>query len=214
MKTFFSLIVLIVILNISPVDAQLLRAYSLKIGCDKAELRTDYSSQIGGNSYKETIWGLDAGAFVEFFNYPNFSLLTEIYYIQKGRTIIIQGTMIDRNNPNGYIDVGPEEIKERFEYISIPILAKFRVNRKTITPYVAGGPSIEYLINFPGSDVYKKFNKVELAVKAVFGIELSFYSMPTFLLECRYNYSITDTYKNEFVTYRSRALELLLGVAF
>ncbi len=212
MKVFVALMVFFIVHGISISDAQqLIRAYGLQAGYVKAEQRWDYTQQSGLNaSGIGPIWGFDAGAFAEFFHFPNFSLLTEVNYTQKGRTLTVMGTEI-ANNPQGYIDVGPQEIKQRFEYISIPVLAKLRIDVPTLAPFIAAGPSFEYLISSPYSDV---FNKAEFGLMFSAGVEFFLGVTPKLLAECRYSLSLTNTYKNEFVTVDNRVLEFLLGVAF
>jgi hypothetical protein len=213
MRTSVAVLTLFTVITVFSTDAQVLRSYGLKVGCAKAEQQWNYSLQPGLGSGIGPIWGFNAGVFIEFFNHRYLSVLAELNYIQKGRTISFIATA-PSNDPRGYSDLGLIELKQIFEYISIPVLVKFRVDGTTFTPYIAGGPSLEYLISYPAidADVYKKFNKIEFALKAVVGLEL-YFSKRIFLLECRYNYSVTDTYKNEFVTVKSRAMEILFGVA-
>lgn len=214
MKTLVPAILFFMVLDTSTSDAQILRTFGLNVGYVKAEQRWNYSPQTGLDaSWISPIWGLDAGVFAEFFDFPNFSLVAAIHYIQKGRTLTLDA-VAPANNEQGYIVLGEQEIKQRFEYISIPVLAKLRVDRTTLSPFLSVGPSIEYLISFPPSDVYSKFNKTEFALTFGAGFELSLGLVPKLLAECRYSLSLTDTYKNDFVTIDNRVLEFLLGVAF
>jgi hypothetical protein len=215
MKTLISITVFFIILGVSISDAQFIRAYGIKAGYVKAEQRYNYIprfSFLAGDSHP--IWGFDAGAFVELFDFPNFSLLTEVNYIQKGRTITVWATAVDKNSSQGYIDLGQREEKQRFDYISIPVLAKLRIDGPTLTPFITAGPSFEYLISFPSSDMYDKFKKSEFAFVFSAGVELSLGVTPKLSVECRYSLPLTNSYKNENVTIDNRILEFLLGVAF
>jgi hypothetical protein len=214
MKTIVWLTLFSVLLTISTSDAQLVRNYGLKAGYVKAEQRWNYTQQSGVHaSGINPIWGLDAGAFVEFFGFPFFSLSSEVHFIQKGRTLTVIH-METADNPQGYIDLGMEDVKERFEYISIPILAKLRLDGPTITPFIAAGPSFEYLLSFPSSVVYDKFNKTEFAFMFSAGVELSLGLTSKLMAECRYSLGLTNMYKNEFVAVDNRVLVFLVGVAF
>ncbi len=206
--TFFTVI------NTSSSNAQLIRTYGFKAGFIKAEQQWDYSPQSGIHaSGIGLIWGFDGGAFIELFNFQNFSLLTELHYIQKGRTVTVIATAA-ADNPQGYIDLGPEEIKQRFEYISIPVLAKLRIENDMVTPYIALGPRLEYLVAHPPSPVYDKFNKIELAVTGAAGVELYFGFTPKFLFEVNYSLDLTNSYKNENVTVNNRSISFLFGAEF
>jgi hypothetical protein len=122
--------------------------------------------------------------------------------------------MLSPTSPLGYADLGNEDIKYRFNYISVPILAKLRIDGPTLTPFVAAGPSFEYLTSFPSSDVYNKFNKTEFDLIFSAGVELPLGLTPKLSVECRYCLGLTNTYKNENVTVDNRILQFLFGVAF
>lgn len=214
MKTYIAIMIFLMSLCISTSNAQSIRAYGIKVGYVKAEQRWNYTPQSGlDGSWIKPIWGLAAGAFVEFFNDPNFSLLTEVHYLQKGRSLSVVTTE-RADNGLGFIEAGQQEVKQRFEYISIPVLARLCIDGQTLVPFVAAGPSFEYLTSYPASPTYDRFNKTELALVFSAGVELSVGITPKLLAECRYNLGLTNTYKNEFVAVDNRVLEFLLGVAF
>jgi len=203
-----------VILNTSIAQAQILRAYGLKAGFILAEQRWHYSPQSGIDaSGIGPVWGFDTGGFVEFFNFPNFSLLTELRYLQRGRTVTVNGVKV-ADTPQGYIDLGQQEIQQRFEYISIPVLVKIRFGNERVTPYVALGPRLEYLISYPSSSVYDQFNKFELAASVAAGTAINFGIKPRLLCEFHYSQSINNSFKNEFVTVNNRSLSFLIGLEF
>ena len=214
MKALIVLIAFCVILNTSTSQARLLRAYGLKAGFIKAEQRWHYSPQSGIDaSGISPVWGFDAGGFVEFFNFPNFSLLTELRYVQRGRTVTVNVVRV-ADTPQGYIDLGLQEIKQRFEYISIPVLVKIHFDNEKVTPYVTLGTRFEYLISYPPSPVYDRLDKFELAAFVAAGMEVNFGFTPKLLFEFNYSQSITNSFKNEFVTVNNRSLSFLLGLEF
>jgi hypothetical protein len=214
MKIKLIFIVLSIVLLNSILQAQLLKSYGLKVGFNNAEQNWSYSSQSG---FDDTgigpLWGFNFGVFVEPFSYQNFSLITEISYIQKGRTLTFN-KIIRSADGQSYIDVGKNETKHRFDYLSIPILAKIKINGKVLTPFVTLGPSLEYLISYPSSDTYDNFNKTEIALKFSGGLEFSFGVGPIFLTEIRYCRSLTNAFKNEILTVDNRVLEFLFGIKF
>jgi len=218
MKTFAAVILLVSVLNTSSASAQLLRWYGFKVGPTVADQRFVYSSNWPDyipypNLPTRHLWGFEAGVFVEFLNLPYFSLVSEVDYSQKGRIITIDVVALDNNSPFGYVDLGPQDQTLRFHYISIPILAKFRLQTPTITPFVAFGPRFEYLVSHPSSPVYDKFNRLEVAASASAGIEMDLGILPEILLEIVYSPSLTYAYRNEFVTVNNRVIALLVGAS-
>jgi hypothetical protein len=204
----------IVILIVSSAPAQVFRAYGLKIGAVQAEQRWDYSPQSGVSaSGIDPIWGLDAGVSVEFFRFPNFSVLTELHYVQRGRTVTAVATA-PANNPQGYVDLGPVEVSHRLIYFGIPLLAKLRIEGEKVTPYVAFGPRVEYLASYPSLPVYDHFRKTEFSANVVAGFELSLGFIPTLMAEIAYTVSLTNAFRNELVTVKNRSLSYLVGIAF
>jgi hypothetical protein len=96
MKTLIGLITLLITISSSDLNAQLLRTYGIKAGTVRAEQVWEYTQPSGLDaSWISPVWGVDAGVFAEFLNSENFSLLTELHYIQKGCTFTIVGTAID-----------------------------------------------------------------------------------------------------------------------
>lgn len=216
-KSVLPFVVVLMIISTLSMNAQVLRTYGLKVGTDVAGQQWDYSpaATLSGalGVPSSSIWGFDVGAFAEFLNVPYFSLLTEVHYTQKGRTVTILET-VPANNPQGYVEVGLRDITQRLHYVSIPVMAKLRIESEVLTPFIALGPSFEYLIAYPPSPVTDQFNKAELAIAVAAGLEISLGFTPKILAEVRYIPSLTNTYKTEFVTVNNHVVEILVGISF
>ncbi|MGA3286870.1 MAG: outer membrane beta-barrel protein [Bacteroidota bacterium] len=200
-------------LTISFADAQIVRTYGFNIGYVHAKQNWDYSPQLGFDPHMSgTISGIGGGAFVEFLDIPYFSLLTKVQYIQKGRTITVMETMVSSTNPNGYVDIGMADIKYRLNYISVPILAKLRIETPICVPYLAIGPRFEYLISYPSNVVYDEFKKMEVTGTVAVGMEFSLGFIPKFLLEADYNTSLTNSFNNGSLIVSDNSVEVLCGI--
>src|SRR5450759_2255703 len=146
----------------SSISAQVVRSYGLKVGAVQAEQHWEYTPQSGlSNSGISPIWGIDAGVFIELFNFPMFSFLTEINYIEKGRTLTVLES-IPANNEQGFIDLGLRDFKNRFIYISIPFLVKLRAENETVIPYFAAGIRFDHLVSYVSTNVSDQFHKNEI----------------------------------------------------
>jgi hypothetical protein len=213
-KAFVALTLFFVVLGISTSDAQLkVRTFGFNVGYVHAKQNWDYSPQFGSDPHMSgTISGISGGAFIEFLDIPYFSLLTKVQYMQKGRTISVMGTMVSLADPNGYIDVGMVDIKYRLNYISVPILAKLRIETPMFVPYIAIGPRLEYLISHPSSAVYDNFKKMEITGTVAVGVELSLGFVPRLLLEADYNTSLTNSFDNGNLVVSDNSIEILCGI--
>jgi hypothetical protein len=214
MKTNITLFTVLTLSAFSISAGQVTRSFGFKLGPVRAEQQWQYASQLSGlASGINPIWGLDAATFVEISFTQNLGLLAELHYVQKGRLIKTVATA-PANDPYGYVDLGPVEIKERFHYLSAATLAEFKIASRVVTPFVALGPRIEYLLSHPGLAAFDQFNKVALGGIVGAGVEVSPGFSPGFLVEIVYDASLTHTFKNDFVTVDNRSLSLLVGVFF
>jgi hypothetical protein len=198
-------------------DAQLLRDYGFTVGGVLAEQQWEYSpsalSEVGPTPGvpSSRLWGIDAGAFAEFFDMPYFSVLLELRYTQKGRVVTLTETVL-ANNAQGYIDLGPRDYAQRSHFLAFSVLPKLRFEFETLTPFVALGPSLEYLIST--SSVHPQFRRYELAVSVVAGTEMLLGCAPKILAEVRYNPSLMKAYSTGLLTVKNSAIEFLVGLAF
>ena len=199
------------------VTAQLVRGYGLTVGGVRAEQQWEYSPAAFNESGStpgvpsSRIWGVDVGAFVEFFDAPHISVLTELRYVQKGRTVTLIET-VPANNPQGYIDLGPRDYAQRSHFIVAAIMPKLRLEYETLTPFIAFGPSLDILVSYPSTNITLK--RYELAVSVALGAEMSVASSLRILAQLRYNPTLTDAYSTDRLAVRNRAMEILLGLAF
>jgi hypothetical protein len=122
------------------------------------------------------------------------------------------GTMVSSTNPNGYIETGMMDIKYRLNYISVPILAKLRIETPMFVPYLAIGPRLEYLVSYPSSVVYDDFKKMEVTGTVAIGVELSLGFFPRLLLEANYNTSLMNSYNKGSLIVSDNSMEILCGV--
>jgi hypothetical protein len=203
---------ILLLIQISFAEAQGLSTYGIKVGAIHSEQTWDYSAPpvIRGSS-SDPAWGIDAGIFARASIVPNLGIGAELHYIQRGKSVSAMATM-QANNPQGYVDIGVVETTFRCHYLSLPVLAQLRLGSDPVTPYIALGPRVEYLLSFPGSPVYSQFNKWEFGATCALGIELSLGFTPRLLGEISYNTNFTHSFTNENVTVGNQSFSFLLGV--
>ena len=160
---------------------------------------SDNSSVAG---YKKKSIGVQAGISVQTVISPNFSVLSEFYYIRRGGKL-------KANNP-----LTSFEVAYRFNSLELPVLARVHLGRV----HVNAGPSIAY--NLSGSE-----KKEELTTKMSFnkgdqgfrrfeaGIQMGGgYTFPlknkSLILDIRYNYGLTNISYNKEMFNRNIVINL------
>ena len=195
------------------VDAQIIRRVGVDLGYSHAKQIWDYAANTGITAPDiEPITGISVGVFIELFDIPYFSVMAKCQYLAKGRIISVMETALDPNSHLGYVDLGIKKNAQRLDYLSVPLLAKCRIETPQLAPYVAIGPCFEYLLNYPPTHVFSAFRKVEWTATIAMGCEISIASLPRLLVEADYNTSLTDPFKNEYVTVSDNSFEILLGI--
>lgn len=206
MKSIIENILFMIILFTLPTEAQVIRAYGLKAGTVVATQSFDYTINASLPTYNR--WGFDVGGFVELFDMPYFSMLTEIHYVQKGYSASLKETTIAQPDGTGiYIT-----IRTRLDYLSVPILARVRFETSEVTPYVYLGPRIDFL--FGGNDNSLDYSSTDIGASFGGGIQFSVTSSPQFQIEARFSPSFTNAFENQNLTVKNKSVEILIGVIF
>jgi len=195
-------------------EAQLIRRYGVKGGVSQARQAWNYTGLLAGTKiFDLPRIGLDVGGYVEWFNIPVLSVLTEIHYVQKGAEDEFEVTTID--NPEGTGAV--KAYTPRIDYLSIPVLAKIRFDFPAVAIYAIGGPRIDLLIGrneYATGPVFNNLKSREFGLTAGGGIELALIPVYSLGFEIRYSYSSQYAYSNPNVTVRNESTEFLLTIGF
>ncbi|MBL1212674.1 MAG: PorT family protein [Ignavibacteriae bacterium] len=196
----------------SNMQSQLIQSYGIKAGFNNSKQNWHYSEKSGFDaSHIHSITGFNLGLFFESKIFSNFNLLTEITYLQKGHTTVLP-RIIRAQDGSGYIEQGENETEHKFHYLSVPIFLKYQTQVSVLGPFLAVGPSLEYLLSYPQSSGYDHFEKLNLALNLSTGVEFSFNFLPKILIEIRYNFGLTNSFENENVTVDNRSIIFLFGI--
>ena len=194
----------------SIVDAQLVRSYGLKAGTAAANQNWEYAS-LPASLDTRTRWGLDIGAFVEWLNMPTFSVLSEVHYVQKGFKTEIPVTTEQFPEGNGtYLSFSPV-----VHYLSIPIMAKGRIDIGSATVYGFAGPRVDVLLSEQGDAfdaVVKNFKGSEFGASLGVGLETAQLGHFVVGLEFRYSPTFQDSYSTSLLSVRNRSMEMLIVI--
>jgi len=164
--------------------------------------------------------GFNIALFYEFGNHKFLSFIAQIEYAQKG---FVEKQV--ETNETGEI-IQNVKANTRLDYLSIPLLIKFKYPRITPEPYFIFGPRFEYLINkrngvFHFSQIDFKSQFVDHLDKFVFGGSFGagfrlakIYRLNT-LLEFRYHFDFSDSFsKIEEATVKHNSYNIGLAISF
>lgn len=208
MKKLLILAVFLISISFS-VQAQIINNYGVKLGL--------ISSDLSYNNFPTTVeterkLGFVGGAFVEWFNNPIFSVITQIEYAQKGSSYEI--VMTGEGGPE---PIGTKTYSNKLDYLSIPIYAKFKIPSIIISPYLFAGARVDFLLSYStefDSTIFSKFKNTTFGGVIGIGVQPMLNIPLNPFLEFRYDFDFTNSYDENGMTIKNNAFVILLGVTF
>jgi opacity protein-like surface antigen len=206
-KTIFALLTLSMI-SFSISESQLIRGYGIKIGVASTDQNWDWAPGYGTVSTSTAAYqSLDIGAFIEWLDIPFFSVVTEVQYIRKGSDVAsyqitpFPGSVVF--NYAGYPST-------RISYLSVPILAKLRMNGGLLSPYIVAGPRFDFCLSSSGAFSSSDLKTIDVGGTFGVGVESASILPIQVGLEFRYSPDSQASYSTPSLTVKNRSLELLL----
>lgn len=159
-----------------------------------------------------------AGAFVELNRKDPITLLVEMYYIRKGSAFQI--IITDESGPE---PKGSTHWEYWIDYLSIPVMGKFNLQKQHSNFYGLIGPRLDIRLNqsdeLVGYDIqseqmqeiYKDYHRVDLGLELGIGVERAITSSFDLIVEFRYSPSITPVYNSESCDIQNHSCQLLMG---
>jgi len=211
------ILLVIVVLGFTILNAQLNLSYGFRTGFVIANQDFDYSV-LDYNSNEisldlEKHYGLIIGPSIGLFKESNIDLIFEFNYVQKGMIYEIDHYDEDGNN------LGTIDFNNRVEYLSLLILGEFSYNSTVKLPYLIIGPRIDILIGYKSEDnlfddVYDDFESFDFGGSIGLGYELNLWESYNFLFEIRFSPSFTNSYETELLTVKNNSVDFLTGIKF
>lgn len=212
-----SILLVIVVLGFTILNAQLNLSYGFKTGFVIANQDFDYSV-LDYNSNEiildlEKHYGLIIGPSIGLFKESNIDLIIELNYVQKG--MIYEMDRYDENGNN----LGTINFNNRVEYLSLLILGELSYNSTIKLPYLLIGPRIDILLGYKSEDnlfddVYDDFESFDFGGSIGLGYELNLWESYNFLFEIRFSPSFTNSYETELLTVKNNSVDFLTGIKF
>lgn len=196
--------------------AQLIRSYGVKSGIARAAQDWTYSRSslaYGLTVFDKSRMGLCIGGYVEWFNLPFISIISEIDYVQKGARDEFVVTTAE--NPDGTGQL--KTVTPRIDYLSMPLTGKLRLETAALTFYAFGGPRIDFVVgrNEEGSgSVFRELKSPEFGISVGAGFDIPILFALKIGGEVRYSCSPQYAYSNQYLTVQNKSTEFLLTIAF
>jgi opacity protein-like surface antigen len=200
------------VLLIASAPSQLIRTAGVKAGAVAAD--QDWNYRFAGDLLVPGArWGIDVGGYVEWLTHPILSISSEAHFIQKGFQSSVQIVSVESPAGTGmYITQ-----KARVEYLSLPILAKFRVDLDGVTPYLVAGPRIDFKLNSSSDGfgiVLDDFRSSEIGMTFGLGAETRLHPAITLGVEARFSPNLQPGYESDLLKVYNRSFEFLLVAGF
>jgi len=163
-----------------------------------------------------------AGGFVTYSILNQYAFTAKVLFNQKGAKWTV-------SQING-------EVKERLNYVEIPVLARVFFNREgTVRPNVFFGPSFGFLTEAKlklGEDDYKNvqdvdtdlfgvvdsykdvYNAVAFRVSLGLGLSIKVGDRMYFVVDTRYTYGLSEVYKNADASSNDQNATVTAGLSF
>ena len=210
-KSILSILILMFgLLQIS--NAQLLKDFGLKAAVTSANQEFEFKSVSSFDTQRRV--GVNLALFAEWLDVPYISLVTQVEYAQRGFGVDMVYT-----GPYGPEPLSTKTFYSRVDYLSIPVLAKLRLQTGAVAPYFLAGPRGAFLLGYKSDgslfdEIYDKFKKATLGGTAGFGVQVESVLPVTLLAEARYNFDFGNAYDTHLMSVRNSAFDFWLGVAF
>ena len=215
MKSLISVSLLNLMLMVVTSQAQLVKTYGVKLALTSASQSFSYPDPYDVGFKISTVRrvGFNVGGYVEWFNLPVFSLISEADYVQKGVGVPVYVT-----GPESPEVIGTRVLYQRIDYVSIPILAKVCFPLNMASPYIMIGPRLDYFVGHqqdepPLFPTIKDFKKTIGGGTIGIGVQSSSILPIGLLVEFRYNTDFFDAYDSGTFKIRNNAFDVWIGVA-
>jgi hypothetical protein len=195
-------------------NAQLIKSYGFKLALTSASQNIEYSTPPWAwwtGSKTSAKIGFNIAAFAEWFDYPFFSVVSQIEYANRGTHLVYQ------------LPGGTGSTDGSVNYLSIPILAKVVVPMGVVSPYFLVGPRADFLVGYHEFAVllsgnptyqdllYNDFKKVVVGGSIGVGVQFGSLLPVNALVELRYNIDFIDSYDKNNLKVRNNAIDVWLG---
>ncbi len=218
MKKSLMLLLAIVTLIVTEIDAQIIRNTGIQSGISISKQSWLYKST-NNKSIKDYRVGLNLVINCEWFDNEYFSVLTDLGYIQKGCKEKIENTTASQPEGDGTF----KTYDTRFDYLTFSPKFKIRKEIKNIIPFLFIGPRLDYQLSYKSdfnySQIENDFKKIIWGLNYGIGFEYkSGYIGIAAILQHQYDFTkiinTESSQQNTGLSIKNNAFVINLGVKY
>lgn len=203
----------LLVIDVSGLNAQVVRSFGIKAGLTVSNIRSpDFENEGLSFSFDEDRRrGLLIMAFVEWIESGTLSIITEAGYIPRGNEFeLSSATRAD--NEQGF-EPAITRFVRRFDYISVAVPIKARINGGNVVPYAMAGPRVDFLLDGePETILVESYRSTAFGIVMGVGIENA--SSISIFGELRYNTDFTNSLPDAPRDAYNNAFDLIIGLRF
>ena len=192
--------------------AQFIDGYGFKIGFGISNIDKNYNNNsLNDESKWRNIYIPSIKVYANHYSSRYLQLQSELSYTTQGTKTDIQVTT--SNNPEASSQTMDSNMN--LEYLSYAFLVQYKMNYKTVSPYLLAGPKINLLLNDEFGPKFKQYheNIKKTNISVSLGVGLAVNVLPVVLfLEYRYENDLQNISKLDYVILKNYSHLLLLGV--
>lgn len=185
--------------------------FGVKAGIVVADESYEYSPNPDNlNADPNSRTGLSLGVFFEYPLIARLSVRPGVEYVQKGAEITVRETTYDY--PHG---LGTRDIKDRIDYLSIPVLASIGFPVGGGATYILAGPRLDFKVS---SDmellVDADFKSTVFGLTFGLGHELPVKNLGLAFAEFNYHHDLGNAYEQGILTVKNKSFSVMAGMKF
>ncbi|MGD8781428.1 MAG: porin family protein [Ignavibacteria bacterium] len=203
-----SLLVFIFLFTVS--KGQILERYGLKTGPTFSKQDWEYPAVDFKDEFDNRT-GFAIGAFAEIIRIGAIGIQSELNYIQRG------SKMFDVTGVDSPDLIGT--IKNRTDYLSLALLAKYNLKMPLISPYVLLGPRLDFYLDFDIDEIVHEVyaetfeNFKDQIYGGTIGVGAEVNVLPVDLFaEFRYDFDFNKAFEDDYIDISSKSFYFTVGL--
>ncbi len=212
MKTWLFSALVVLLMCTAETEAQFIKQYGFKVAFTSADQEYNLAPVPDLETKRRS--GVNVAGFLELFDLPVFSLITQVEYAQRG-----MGVEFAVTSPSGPEPIGMTTLYSRVDYLSIPVLVKARLETEAVSPYIMAGPRFDVMLGYKSDKdafnlLYDEFKKTNWGASVGAGVESDAVLPFVVSAEFRYNFDFADSYRSDLANVRNNAFDVWVGFGF
>ena len=193
-------------------QGQFLQGMGLKAGFSLADQRYRFTP-IDYNLETDPVAGPTAALFIETLRHEHLSLQMDLSFAVKGCKSTTQSVTVNHLD-NDRIEVNKGDFwTSKYYCLSVSPMARYRMNREGMDPYVLLGPRLDYLLTYRTDSDYplEEQNSIVLGLTGGMGLEIDLQKLG-FFLEVQYQPDLSHVSSSEPLCITNNLFSIALGV--